>query len=245
MCVPNHVKMAVFREDPRRILFIGNSYTGRNNLPEVFAEVVKSAGRKLPVVQSSTPSSQTLTRQLGIAKSMNLIDEGGWDVVVLQGHSKEPAKAENNEEIRKEFLESAAELCERIRTTSPSARICFYETWARHPDYWKEARKRSDVGANPREMQEWLRKWYAKAAEANHATFVPCGDAWELNYDSDKPVRLHQKDNSHPEFIGTYLNALILFEKIYDVKEAKISWHGKLTEEEAQLMQGYAAKILK
>jgi hypothetical protein len=236
---------AAFAADPQRILFIGNSYTGVNKLPDVFVEVVKSSGRPAPVVKSSTPGGRTLKQHLAIAGSMKLVDDGGWDVVVLQGQSQEPAIAETDETVRKEFLVSAAELCKRVRAKSPKAKIYFYETWARHADYWKAAKKGPDVGADPKEMQTRLRKWYGVVAKDNGATFVPCGDAWELNYASSAPVRLHTSDHSHPEFVGTYLNALIFFGKIYDVKAPAPNWNGKLDDAQAKLMQGYAAQVLK
>ena len=237
--------LAALAEDPQRILFIGNSYTGVNKLPDVFVEVVKSSGRQAPVVKSSTPGGRTLKQHLAIAGSMKLVDDGGWDVVVLQGQSQEPAIAETDETVRKEFLESSAELCKRVRAKSPKAKIYFYETWARHADYWKAAKKGPDVGADPKEMQTRLRKWYGVVAKDNGATFVPCGDAWELNYASSAPVRLHTSDHSHPEFVGTYLNALIFFGKIYDVKAPAPNWNGKLGDAQAKLMQGYAAQVLK
>jgi len=235
---------AAFASDPQRVLFIGNSYTGVNKLPEVFLEVVKSSGRPAPVVKSSTPGGRTLKQHLAIAGSMKLVDEGNWDVVVLQGQSQEAAIAETDETVRKEFQESAAELCRRVRAKSPKVKIYFYETWARHPDYWKAAKKGPDVGANPKEMQARLRKWYGVVAKDNAAMFVPCGDAWELNYASAAPVRLHTSDHSHPEFVGTYLNALIFFGRIYDVKVPAPKWSGKLDEAQARLMQGHAAQVL-
>ena len=237
--------LAALAEDPQRILFIGNSYTGVNKLPDVFVEVVKSSGRQAPVVKSSTPGGRTLKQHLAIVGSMKLVDEGGWDVVVLQGQSQEPAIAEKDRAVRKEFQESAAELCKRVRAKSPKAKIFFYETWARHADYWKASKKGPDVGADPKEMQTRLRKWYGVVAKDNGATFVPCGDAWELNYASSAPLRLHTSDHSHPEFVGTYLNALIFFGKIYEVKAPAPKWLGKLDEAQAKLMQGYAAQVLK
>jgi hypothetical protein len=236
--------LSAFAEDPQRVLFIGNSYTGVNKLPEVFLEVVQSSGRPAPVVKSSTPGGRTLKQHLTIAGSMKLVDEGGWDVVVLQGQSQEPAIAEKDEAVRKEFLESAAELCRRVRAKSPKVKIYFYETWARHADYWKAAKKGPDVGVNPKEMQTRLRKWYGVVAKDNGATLVPCGDAWELNYATSAPVRLHTSDHSHPEFVGTYLNALIFFGKIYEVKAPAPMWSGKLDEAQAKLMQGFAAQVL-
>jgi hypothetical protein len=45
--------------------------------------------------------------------------------------------------------------------------------------------------------------------------------------------------------VGTYLNALIFFGKIYGVKAPAPKWVGKVDEAQAKLMQGYAAKVLK
>jgi hypothetical protein len=160
----------------------------------------------------------------------------------------EPALAEKDATTREHFVQSAAELCQRIRAKSPKARIYFYETWARHADFWKDKaalKEAGAIGANPKEMQDRLRKWYNFVAKENKATVVPCGDAWELNYASAKPIRLHRDDNSHPELVGTYLNALIFFGKIYGVKSPAPKWTGKVDEVQAKLMQGYAAKVLK
>jgi hypothetical protein len=106
-------------------------------------------------------------------------------------------------------------------------------------------KKGPDVGADPKEMQARLRKWYVVVTRDNGATLVPCGDAWELNYAAKPSIRLHTKDNSHPEFIGTYLNALIFFGKIYDVKAPAPKWFGVLDEARAKRMQGYALQVLK
>lgn len=235
----------LWAEDPQRVLFIGNSYTGVNKLPEVFLEVVKSAGKKAPEVKAATPGGRTLQNQLGLAASMKLIDEGNWDVVVLQGHSQEAARAEQEPAIAAEFTQSAAELCGRVRAKSPKVQIYFYQTWARHPDFWKTDKKATAVGANPQEMLERIRKWYGKVALDNQATVVPCGEAWALNYAAPNALRLHTKDNSHPELSGTYLNAVIFYGKIYGVKTPDIGWTGTLTPEVARQMRGYAAKVLK
>ena len=44
--------LASAAEAPKRILFIGNSYTGVNQLPVVFGEILKSAGAGAPVILS-------------------------------------------------------------------------------------------------------------------------------------------------------------------------------------------------
>jgi len=222
------------------VLFIGNSYTHVNKLPDVFAEVVKSAGLKVPVIKSETPGGQTFKQHLTVQpKSLAAIDEGKWDIVVLQGQSQEPALAEVNPTIRKDFVESAAALCQRVRAKSPQVRIVFYETWARHADSWATKGKdyNANVGKDPAEMQARLRLWYGNVAKANDALVAPVGDAWERNYQSKQPYRLHVADNSHPDFTGTYLAALVMYKTIYQPKDVAVAYRGKLSEEEAKTLQ--------
>jgi hypothetical protein len=232
-------------EAPKRILFIGNSYTGVNQLPVVFGEILKSAGAGTPIIKSSTPGGQTLLQHCTVQpKSLAAIDEGSWDVVVLQGHSQEAARAAVNPKIRADFLAGAQQLCARVRAKSPQARIYFYETWARHPDFWTAKDFNPEVGQNPKEMQARIRQGYAEAAKLCQATaVVPAGDAWELNDLTAPPLRLHQKDNSHPEFAGTYLNALVFYRVIYQPKDLQVAYHGKATEVEAARLLDLAARV--
>jgi len=232
--------LAALAAEPERVLFIGNSYTHVNKLPDVFAEVVKSAGLKVPVIKSETPGGQTFKQHLTVQpKSLAAIDEGKWDIVVLQGQRQEPALAEVNTTIRKDFVESAAALCQRIRAKSPQVLIVFYETWARHADSWATKGKdyNANVGKDPAEMQARLRLWYGNVAKANDALVAPVGDAWERNYQSKQPYRLHVADNSHPDFTGTYLAALVMYKTIYQPKDVAVAYRGKLSEEEAKTLQ--------
>lgn len=232
--------LAALAAEPERVLFIGNSYTHVNKLPDVFAEVLKSAGLKVPVIKSETPGGQTFKQHLNVQpKSLAAIDEGKWDIVVLQGQSQEPALAEVNPTIRKDFVESAAALCQRIRAKSPQVRIVFYETWARHADSWTTQGKdyNANVGKDPAEMQARLRLWYGNVAKANDALVAPVGDAWERNYQSKQPYRLHVADNSHPDFKGTYLAALVMYKTIYQPKDVAVAYRGKLSEVDAKALQ--------
>lgn len=231
---------AVYAGEPERVLFIGNSYTSVNKLPDVFAEVVKSAGYKVPVIKSATPGGQTLKQHLTVQpKSLALIDEGKWDVVVLQGQSQEPAIAEVSPAIRTDFVDSAAALCQRVRAKSPQVRIIFYQTWARHPDFWSGKGKDANegVGKDAAEMQARLSLWYGNVAKANDALVAPVGDAWERNYQSKQPYRLHVADHSHPDFKGTYLAALVIFKTIYQPKDVAVAYRGKLSEVDAKALQ--------
>lgn len=230
--------------EPARVLFIGNSYTGVNNLPGIFRAIIESAGKPVPHIDAVTPGAKTLQQHLNLPGTLAKIDQGGWDVVVLQGQSQEAALAEQSDNVRSNFLAGAAGLYDRIKAGSPGARIVFYETWARHADYWKDPKADTHAGRNPAEMQARIRKWYQRAAARPDAAVAPVGDAWELNYRDPQAVRLHAKDNSHPTFNGSYLAGLVMVATIYGATNLHIAYHGNLTDAEAAYLQRIATQAI-
>ena len=229
-----------------RVLFIGNSYTSVNNLPKIYQDIVASTGVVAPEVSAVTPGGRTLEQHLSNADTLQLVDQGQWDVVVLQGQSQEAAMSEPFANIRASFLKGAKGLCARIKAASPKAKIVFYQTWARHADYWNNPQPDLNLGKNPGEMQSWNQKWYRQAAAENHGPVVaPVGDAWQLNYLSAHPVRLHAKDNSHPALSGSYLASLVLYATIHPSAKLNISFRANLSDAEAAHLQGIASQSLR
>jgi hypothetical protein len=227
----------------KRVLFIGNSYTSVNNLPSIFGSIVKNSGNHIPIVSAVTPGGINFRGHLYHPKTLAAIDVGNWNIVVLQNQSQEPAFAEIDLLRQAEMVQSAAALCQRIRKKSPNVRIVFYETWARHSNYWVNNMPMAE-GANPKEMQARLRKWYGIVARNNNATVASVGDAWEYHYNKQNPLRLHASDNSHPMFAGSYLAGLMLFGIIYNKPVANISWNGSLTANVAKQLRTAATHTL-
>ena len=74
-----------------RILFISNSYTSVNNLPQIFHDIAACAGHPPAAIESVTPGGATLHKHLNSQGTLKQIDEGNWDIVVLQAQSQEAA----------------------------------------------------------------------------------------------------------------------------------------------------------
>ena len=227
------------------ILFIGNSYTSCNQLPDLFRQVVASTGTAAPCVAAATVGGYTFQRHLARPESLAQIDQGSWDVVILQGESTAAAHPDSADD--KDFLQGAGALYDRIKQTSPRARVVLYETWARHADLWKSGNAAARfIGGNPAEMQANIRKGYGLAA-AQRKDFIvaPVGDAWELNYKNPHALRLHRQDNSHPEFNGSYLAALVFYATIYHPGSLNVPYHGSLSVAEAGYLQKIASEAIK
>lgn len=70
----------------KRVLFLGNSYTQVNNLPQILFDMAKSTNDSL-IVDSYTPGGYRLMNHSTDLSALTKIAAGNWDFVVLQEKS--------------------------------------------------------------------------------------------------------------------------------------------------------------
>jgi len=168
-----------------RILFIGNSYSARNDLPGLVARLAKERG---VVVEHRLISAggASLRQHLNAGTALAAIAEESYDIVVLQEQSTLPVK-------------NAARMHDSVRDfhaaiEAAGARTALYMTWAR-----------SDAP----EAQQVLTKAYATIAAELGAELVPVGMVWERFLRTHEHPLLHDDDKSHPAPAGSYLAACV------------------------------------
>lgn len=180
-----------------RLLFIGNSYTQVNDLPQRFAELAAAAIPAADLVTESVlVGGQTLEGHWAAGTALERIRSGSWSHVVLQEQSLRPAEDPSR------FVEYARRL--GAAATDAGAVPALYVTWARASD--------SDVYPyafqTPDEMQDRLTAAYDDAARQLPGSVRLCvGEAFRRSLRVDPDVPLHQADSSHPTLAGTYLAA--------------------------------------
>ena len=76
--------------EKRKILFLGNSYTYVNDLPNTLKQLALSLGDTLDI-DSYCPGGSTFQSQYNDANTLTKIQLPGWDYVVLQAQSQEPS----------------------------------------------------------------------------------------------------------------------------------------------------------
>jgi hypothetical protein len=74
----------------KNVLFIGNSYTGVNDLPGTFYNLALSGGDTV-IYDSSTPGGYTFQMHSTYAPTLGKIYLKPWDYVVLQEQSQLPS----------------------------------------------------------------------------------------------------------------------------------------------------------
>jgi hypothetical protein len=215
---------------PLRVLFVGNSYTfyngGLGTLVQQLAAASRNA-RPLEFVEV-TRGDQTLEGHWKDGKALAAIKRGGWDVVVLQEHSLGPIDA------RERMWKYARMFDAEIRKTG--ARTIFYQTWARK---------------NRPEMQAALCAAYEGIAKELKAAIAPAGVAWQNALKNNPKLSLHVPDLSHPSPAGSYLNACVFYQVLFNqspeglprtIKNAAGKVLIELSEAEARLLQQTAVQ---
>ena len=184
------------------VLFVGNSYTEVNNLPQMTANVARSMGFEM-AYSSNTPGGCTFSQHC-TNQSINLIRQGGWDFVVLQEQSQYPSFPQS--QVEAEVFPYAAQLVEAVYSASPCAEPMFYMTWGRRDGDAQNAQYFPVLGTYDG-MDSMLYERYVYMAEANDASVCPVGRVWRSLREHHSEIELYQSDGSHPSTAGTYAAA--------------------------------------
>ena len=189
-----------------RVLFVGNSYTEVNSLPQMVQQVAESMGETVEW-QSNTPGGCTF-RQHCSNRSMELVRQGGWDYVVLQEQSQLPSFPQ--EQVESEVFPYAGRLVDSVYRYSPCAEPVFYMTWGRRNGDEHNAVYFPVLGTYEG-MDSMLCLRYMFMAQAFDASLCPVGRVWRRLRERNPEVELYQSDGSHPSVAGSYAAACAFY----------------------------------
>lgn len=172
------------------VLFIGNSFTSRNQLPQLVAALVAPSH----TLRSATihAGGASLRRHWNAGLAQRALAAQRWDHVVLQEQSTLPVKSPQryHENVRRFAPVIAAE----------GASALLYLTWSR---------------ANAPEAQRELTQAVLTIAGEIGAGVVPVGIAWQALRAHHPDIALYDADGSHPTPTGSYLAACVFAAKLF------------------------------
>lgn len=205
---------------PSNVLFIGNSFTARNDLPGLIARLAAAKGKRLEHRLISAGGA-SLRTHWNAGAAAQAIQTGGFDAVVLQEQSTLPVKNANRMHENVRLFDEAIK--------AAGAETILYMTWAR---------------AHAPESQQAITNAYTTIAKELGATVVPAGLAWQKFLTKHKEPVLHDKDGSHPTLAGSYLTACVFFAALF--KESPVGIDGEmagLSAKDRLLLQKSAASV--
>lgn len=219
-----------------RVLFIGNSYTGVNDLPGMFYNLALSLGDTV-YYESNSPGGFTFNMHTTNTTTLQKIALPGWDYVVLQAQSQEPSFSPS--QVTTNTYPYATKLDSLIHAANPCAKTMFYMTWGRK---YGDA---SNCGFYPpvctfNGMNDRLRASYLEMGADNFAQVSPVGVAWRKSREMDSTINLWSGDNSHPSVAGTYLTACVFYASIFKESPIGAPYLAGLTATQASFLQSIA-----
>ena len=172
---------------PKKVLFVGNSYTYYWNLPQLVSYLSTELGTPL-IARQSTEGGVNLEQHWKSEKGLKtrqLIEQGDWDYVVFNNHSLSTI------ERSEQFFDYGKKFADLVK--QHGGEPVFYMTWAR--EYNKL-------------MLDTIAGSYRRLAQQADAHVVPVGELWLRSVTLHPEYAIYATDGSHPSPTGAYVTAL-------------------------------------
>ena len=116
------------KAQPKKILFVGNSYVYSNNLPLMLYNLALSNGDTI-IYDSSAPGGYTFAQHTTNTTTLSKINAQDWDYVILQEQSQIPSF--DPSQVQTETYPYAAQLNDLILANDSCTQTVFFMTWGR------------------------------------------------------------------------------------------------------------------
>lgn len=217
----------------KSVLFLGNSYTYVNNLPQLLSDVAAAMGDSV-YFDISAPGGYTLQGHTTNATSLGKIALGNWDVVVLQEQSQRPSFPDA--QVAVEVFPYARQLDSLIRSANPCAETMFFMTWGR---------KNGDAGncafwppvCTYDGMDSLLNLRYRMMADSNDAVVSPVGAVWNYLRKNHPSIELYDPDGSHPSIAGSIAAAYCFYTSVFRKSPLSCTFNGPLSVSDANVIR--------
>ncbi len=190
-CIDHATSLAPLPAGGHHVLFIGNSLTYTNDLPGTVSAMAALSGDTIRASSVAVADFALIDHLDGGSNALQTIRLGGWEYVILQQGSSSLSTS------RDSLILWTKMFAPYIRTVG--AQPALYMVWPT-----------SDRIA----YFDSVRVSYQLAAQAVNGLFIPAGAAWLAAWSADSTLQLYASDGLHPSPMGTYLVALVMYERI-------------------------------
>ena len=179
-------------EGGHHVLFIGNSLTYTNDLPGTVAGLARLAGDTIRVGEVALPNFAVIDHAKGMSNAIDVIKSQPWELVVLQ-------QGPTTTSVNRDTLIIATKALDPL-VKAAGGRTAQMMTWPQSdsPQQFPFVRSSSLAAAN----------------SVEGGVFIPAGEAWRIALERQPALNLYGADGYHPGPLGTYLAALVIYEKV-------------------------------
>lgn len=173
------------------ILFIGNSLTYTNDLPELVKKQAKLQGIKINYKLVAFPN-YAIVDHWNNGKVQKLISSKKYDFVVIQ---QGPSSQSDGRAMLIDFGKKYSSFCE-----ANNAKLCYFMVWP---------------SLNYYHTFDGVIKNHKDAAAINNAILLPVGEVWKDYFDSTNNFHYYGSDGFHPSLAGSEAAAKVIVEYLF------------------------------
>jgi len=220
----------IFSQNQLKVLFIGNSLTGFNDLPGLFQELSIESGKSV-YVDKCYHYGQVLRNYINDQRLIDKIDEKEWDYVILQSDDITAFDDMYNIEIN-----TLTKCKEYIHANNPNTKIIYEMIWGLRDGYYGWYT-----------YGEYIYLIYNGTlyiADQLDLIVAPVGWAWKKCKSLNPEIELFAADKAHPTYPGSYLGASVFYNIIWQEKIENNSFYGQLSGDKSTFLQSVANSVV-
>ena len=173
------------------VLFVGNSLTYTNDLPELVKKVAASKGVSIDYELLAFPN-YALVDHWNDGKVQKLITSKTFDFVVIQ---QGPSSQNEGRKMLLKDGKKYRELCQLNQ-----AKLCYFMVWPALSYY---------------HTFDKVIKNYSDAAKKNEAILLPVGLVWKTHFDDTGNFDYYGPDGFHPSLKGSQVAARVIVKNLF------------------------------
>jgi len=175
----------------RSVLFVGNSLTYSNDLPDLVAGIAKDSGISIITEMIAYPN-YALEDHWNDGRLQTLIATKHYDFVVVQ---QGPSSQQEGRMMLLDYGARIKALCEKN-----NSRLAFFMVWPAFSNF---------------QHFDGVIKNYSEAASATHSLLCPVGQVWKTHFSKTNDYSYYGPDMFHPSQKGSEVAAKVIFETLF------------------------------
>lgn len=175
-----------------KLLFIGNSLTYTNDLPNLVKDYAQSKGKSISV-KSVAYGNYALIDHWEDGEIQTLIETQSYNYVIVQ---QGPSSQAFGKALLLEYGEKISDLCRENYTN-----LAFYMVWPSITYY---------------DTFQGVIDNYRLVATLNNDILCPVGEVWKSHFDTTNDFSYYGSDGFHPSLEGSQVAAQVIYEALFN-----------------------------
>jgi len=201
----------------KRILFIGNSFTFGGDVPTQVRNIAITSTPSVNYhVEMVVRGGTTLTEHLTETNAIDTLENGDWDVVVLQDASV----MSFHPQWRSEMVHATSIFAELAQ--EQGAEVLYYSHWSPNIEYIAENTPIKDTATAIAHIEQT----YENISSDTGGSVAYAGRVWQMADDAGITA-LYEADEHHASIKGAYAAALAISAVLGDIDPGTSTWAPK------------------